>query len=123
MPNVKPENQKTRPDLNDQAFVVWLSQQPENKGVPVPELYRKMLTWCTMKGKPATRLRLLNWIASERESMPMTYIPENFDPALGTDTCPECNGTQHIRVNDYPNVPCPKCRPRDEKAFWKSRGK
>ncbi len=66
---------KTRPDLDDQAFVVWTAAQPENRGIDVQSMYRKMLEWCDKKGVTPTRLRLLNWLSSEREAMPMTYKP------------------------------------------------
>ena len=75
-----PENLKTRPDLDDQTWIVWLSQQPENKGLLVAEMYRKMLEWCVKKGVTPTRRRLLRWLDTEREAMPLTYVPPHFDP-------------------------------------------
>ena len=75
-----PENQKTRPDLDDQAWIVWLSMQRENRGIEVAALYRDMLAWCLKKGKTPTRLRLLKWLEGERENLPMTYEPAYFAP-------------------------------------------
>ena len=76
----KSEHIKTRPDLDDQTWIVWLQQQPEYKPLQVAELYRKMLEWCLKKGTTPTRLRLLNWLNREREAMPMTYEPAYFEP-------------------------------------------
>ena len=50
------EQLKTRPDLDDQAWLVWLSRQPENRGILVAEMYRKMLEWCGEKRITPTRL-------------------------------------------------------------------
>ncbi|MBK6589863.1 MAG: hypothetical protein IPG22_16370 [Acidobacteria bacterium] len=75
-----PENLKTRPDLDDMTWIIWLQQQPEYKPLQVAELYRKMLEWCVKKGKTPTRLRLLNWLTRECESMPMSYEPAYFEP-------------------------------------------
>lgn len=71
----KQEKVKTRPDLGDQEWIVWLSLQPENRGILVAEMYRKMLIWCQQKGVTPTRRRLLKWIEGEREAMPMSFEP------------------------------------------------
>lgn len=119
----KAEEKKTRPDLTDDLeWLVWVDMQPENKGIEVKTMYRKMLAWCANKGVTPTRRRLLRWLDNEREDVPVQYIPPNFDPATGTEICDKCNGTTRIIVNDY-NSPCPKCKPAEEKAFWRSRGK
>lgn len=71
-----PENLKTRPDLaDDREWLVWLRLQPENRGIDVDGLYRSMLDWCSRKGATPTRRRLLNWINSERDNVPMTHQP------------------------------------------------
>lgn len=76
----KPEL-KTRPDLtDDQTWIVWTAAQPENRGIDVHGLYRKMLEWCQKKGVTPTRRRLLNWLDTEREAMPMTFKPAYFEP-------------------------------------------
>ncbi len=75
----KKEDLKTRPDLDDQTFVVWIAAQPENRGIDVHAMYRKMLDWCMKKGVTPTRLRLLKWLDTERKAMPMTYEPAYFE--------------------------------------------
>jgi hypothetical protein len=117
------ENVKTRPDLGDQEWLVWLDQQPENKGIEVHALYRQMVEWAFKNGKTASRLRLLNWIAREREAMPMTLDPPGVIKPIDPDAdCDECDSTRRVIVNDN-STPCPKCRPAEEKAYWKRRGK
>ena len=120
MKKSEPENLKTRPDMDDQTWIVWLQQQPEYKAMEIAELYRSMLEWCIKKGKTPTRLRLLNWLNRERESMPMTFEPPYFENPNAP--CTECNGEGRLRVNDF-SSPCPKCKPAEEKAFWKARGR
>ena len=118
-----PEQQKTRPDLNDQEWLVWLGQQPENRGIEVHALYRQMIEWAFKTGKTPSRLRLLNWINREREAMPMTLeAPGVTKPVDRDGPCDECDSSRRILVNDL-STPCPKCRPDEEKAFWKSRGR
>src|SRR5690349_245265 len=118
-----PEKQKTRPDLSDQEWLVWLDLQPENKGIEVHALYRQMVEWAFKTGKTASRLRLLNWINREREAMPMTLDPPGLVKPIDPDAdCDECDSTRRVQVNDH-STPCPKCRPAEEKAYWKSRGK
>lgn len=90
MPTKKqtPEKLKTRPDLtDDQAWLIWLSMQPENKGLFVQELYRKMLEWCRQKGQIPTRRRLLRWLDQTREEIPVTYEPAYMEtpPAASAD--------------------------------------
>lgn len=111
---------KTRPDLDDRHWLVWTAAQPENKGIDVHAMYRKMLTWCRQKGVTPTRLRLLRWLDTERQAVPLTYEPPNME--TGDEICTKCSGTAHITVNDF-SSPCPKCRPTEEKAFWKARGR
>lgn len=36
--------------------------------------------------------------------------------------CSHCENDRRVRVNDFTS-PCPKCRPKEEAAYWKSRGK
>lgn len=76
---------KTRPDLtDDQHWLVWLDQQPENKELDVHGLYRKMLTWCEQRQNQPTRRRLLKWLETERENIPMTYKPPYHETAAET---------------------------------------
>ncbi len=73
---VKKTEQPTRPDLtDDQQWLVWLTAQPENRGIDIMGLYRKMVEWCSKKRITPTRRRLLNWLAGEREAVPMTALP------------------------------------------------
>ncbi len=76
----KPETQKTRPDLDDEHWLAWIAAQPENKGLYVREMYRKMLEWCEKKGVTPTRRRLLRWLDNEREDVPVTYQPPYHEP-------------------------------------------
>lgn len=121
----KAENLKTRPDLDDETWLAWTAAQPENRGIHVRELYRKMLEWCMQKGVTPTRRRFLKWLDTEREAMPLTYQPPHFDPKPGTPEEPEkpdCDGCKNERfvsvvVNpdaqfEYDRTrmePCPKC--------------
>lgn len=121
----KQEKQKSRPDLDDQAWIVWLSQQPENRGIPVAEMYRKMLDWCLKKGVTPTRRRLLKWLDTEREAMPMTYEPAYFEPkpehTPETPKCPTCKDcgevTQPAKQPKFTGqvefVPCPDCKEKN----------
>ncbi len=118
-----PENLKTRPDLTDEEWIAWTAAQPENRGIDVRSMYRNMLEWCLKKGVTPTRRRLLRWLDSEREAMPLTYEPPYFEkPVDPNGPCGECSGERKITVNDL-RSPCPKCRPAEEMAFWRSRGR
>ncbi len=113
------ENLKTRPDLDDETWLVWVSAQPENRGLFVREMYRKMLEWCQKKGVTPTRRRLLKWLDGEREAMPMTYKPAYFEPepTPAGPTCAACNDSGEITRQpenakydwDLEFVPCPDC--------------
>jgi len=117
------EDLKTRPDLDDKTWIVWLQAQPENRKLDVAGLYRKMLEWCLKKQITPTRRRLLRWLDTEREALPMDYTPPYFEPPVPeTGECPTCHNDRRIKVNDL-SSPCPKCRPAEEKAFWRSRGR
>lgn len=85
MAKKKQETQPTRPDLkDDQEWLIWLRLQPENRGLDVDGLYRKMLEWCQKKRAIPTRMRLLNWLTREREAVPMTLEPAYFKDAAAT---------------------------------------
>lgn len=71
----KEEKQKTRPDLDDEHYLAFLSNQKENAGIDVYGLYRSMLEWCGKTRKTPSRLRLLNWLNTERSAVPMTALP------------------------------------------------
>jgi hypothetical protein len=123
-----PEELKTRPDLGDQEWLVWLDQQPENRGIEVHALYRQMIEWAFMSGKTPSRLRLLNWIAREREAMPMTLDPDPPKPEEPPPPqLPDCGNCKNERflseVVDKTAefewartrmVPCPACNPTGE---------
>lgn len=105
----KKEDLKTRPDLDDQTFVIWTAAQPENRGIDVHAMYRKMLDWCMKKGLTPTRRRLLRWLDTERESMPMTYEPAYFkgDEAAAADVVVLSDDTE--RAVFIPEPPCDIC--------------
>lgn len=125
----KPENQKTRPDLADQEWLIWLDALAENRGIEVHAMYRSMLEWCRKKGCAPTRQRLLRWLHMERENMPMTYEPANFGPQAASlpvepesdplPDCPHCKNERFVETVVNPEakydwarkrmVPCPKC--------------
>ena len=126
----KDEKLKTRPDLDDKAWIVWLTMQPENRGILVAEMYRKMLEWCQKKGVTPTRLRLLKWLDGEREAMPMTYEPAYLPDAQAFERgtprnlpvlpdCDVCNNERFVSEIIDPNaqfewqrsgmVPCTAC--------------
>lgn len=127
-----PTKQKTRPDLDDEHWLVWLSRQPENKGIDTFGLYRSMLEWTAKKRITPTRLRLLNWLDRERQAVPMTMNPipgTAGDPpatpaskASPSFKCERCFDTGEISTEVLADrrlfthqmefVPCPACRPQ-----------
>lgn len=119
----KPETLKTRPDLaDDQEWLVWLRLQPENKGIEVDSLYRRMVEWCRQKGITPTRRRLINWLNNERSDVPMTYEPAYLKDSSTPASCTQCKSTGRVQVNDF-NAPCSKCHPKESAAFWRARGR
>lgn len=117
-----PAAQKTRPDLADREWIIWLEQQPENRGIEVRALYRKMCEWCQRRGVTPTRRRLLRWLDGEREAVPMIAAPpaipeKNIRPTR--PDCDYCGNNRFVRAEIDPNaafewarfgmVPCPKC--------------
>ncbi len=75
------EKQKTRPDLDDERYLAWLSLQTENRGIDINGLYRSMLDWCGKRRVTPTRRRLLRWLDGEREAVPMTAAPLGMRPS------------------------------------------
>ncbi|CAN5353365.1 hypothetical protein BH10ACI2_BH10ACI2_00070 [soil metagenome] len=69
------EDLKTRPDLKDQEWLVHLRSLPENRGIDIEGLYRRMLDWCEKRQITPSRRRLLTWLGKEREDVPVTYTP------------------------------------------------
>lgn len=128
-----PEKIKTRPDLGDEEWLVWIGAQPENKGIYVRELYRKMLDWCMKKGITPTRRRLLRWIDTERDGIPVSFTPPYFEepgsarvadkepPPPKLANCKVCNNERFVQAVIDPNaqyewarkgmVPCTACDP------------
>jgi hypothetical protein len=111
MAKKKQETQPTRPDLkDDQEWLIWLRLQPENRGIDVDGLYRKMLAWCERKGAIPTRMRLVRWLATERENVPMTYEPAYFkgDESVSSPHVSKGSAAQPLDPNqELP--PCPIC--------------
>jgi hypothetical protein len=105
-----PESIKTRPDLGDEEWLVWISAQPENKGIYVREMYRKMLEWCMKKGITPTRRRLLRWLDTEREAVPVTYTPPYFEEP----------GTARVADQEPETPKLPDCKVCDNERFVKA---
>jgi ribosomal protein L7/L12 len=58
-------------------WIKWLEEQPENQGINVRGLYRKMTKECKEKGDSVTRERFVRWLAVERRGIPMALeLPE-----------------------------------------------
>lgn len=111
-----PTKQKTRPDLDDENWLAWTAAQPENRGIDVRSLYRKMLDWCQKKGEIPTRRRLLRWLDDQREAVPIaTKPPQDAD-------CKNCGNERRVIINDL-RSPCPECQRTEYDAFWRARGK
>lgn len=108
------KTKKTRPDLDGKAWLNWLAEQPENAGIDVKALCRKMLEWCEKRKQQPTRRRLLKWIESTRESVPMDL--DDKPP------CDECGDTGRVRGN-LETWPCPECRPDAYSHWLKQRGR
>ncbi len=120
MPKKKdPTVQKTRPDLADGPWIQWLEEQPENRGVDIPALFDRMISWCVRKGQQPTRRRLLAWLDNERSAVPISIPkPKNStaEPAPSYN-CKNCFDLGYINVKDPSSpyswaliqAPCPKC--------------
>ena len=120
MKKQKPEDLKTRPDLDDESWLAWTAAQPENRGIDVRTMYRKMLEWCDEKGHTPTRRRLLRWLDNEREAVPMTHKPAYFGEQKTDDDCDHCGNSRSVVINDR-RSPCPDCRRSEYDAFWKAK--
>lgn len=63
---------------------------------------------------------------AENPADPKTFLLGTLKDRSGvTDPdadCSHCDNDRRVRVNDFTS-PCPKCRPKEEAAYWKSRGK
>jgi len=121
-----PTKLKTRPDLADDQWLAWLACLPENAGIDIAELYRKMLDWCGRKRVTPTRRRLLVWLDSEREAVPMKPVApkpvEQPSPAGEEIRCRTCFDTGEKTFFPNPNsikgsytAPCPGCQPQGDK--------
>ncbi|HQZ81591.1 MAG TPA: hypothetical protein PLR83_00095 [Pyrinomonadaceae bacterium] len=115
------KEQKTRPDLGDHEWLAWLGSQPENRGIDVRAMHRKMFDWCRQKRVTPTRRRLLRWLDSDREAMPMKAAASPPKPASKPQLpdCVACGNERFIRTEVYPDaqydwmrwrmLPCSKC--------------
>ena len=65
--------------LPDEEFLAQLQANDAYKRLNVRLCFEKMLNWCVMNGKPATRKRLINWL--NREDQPMS-VPTQSGPVL-----------------------------------------
>lgn len=119
-----PKPQPTRPDLtDDREWLVWLSRQPENRGIDIQGLFSNMIVWCSRKGLTPTRRRLLRWLADERDAVPIaykpTFVPQPDEPPTPIYKCNECLDTGSILIEAPPETrkythqmiesPCPRC--------------
>lgn len=110
------EKLKTRPDLSDDEWLKLIERLPENNGLDVRRVFRRMIDWCRERDLTPSRLRLLKWLDNERAAVPIaTGKVEDAD-------CSYCSNERRVTVNDF-RPPCPQCRPAEEKAFWKARGR
>ena len=122
---MKKEDLKTRPDLNDEQYLAYLVNLPENNGIDVRGLYLDMHEWCAKKRKTPNRKRLLNWIARERDSLPMTMLPTTqamtaTEPEPSLPDCNTCNNERFVKTEINPSAqydwaryqmtPCPDCK-------------
>lgn len=126
MKKQNPAKLKTRPDLSDQEWLAMLAASPENRGIDVRALHRRLFEWCDEKGVTPTRLRLLRWLDNEREGLPMTLEPPYGRPSIREGTakpsepsykCRTCFDTGEKTVFPNPNsmkgshtAPCPDCQ-------------
>jgi Helix-turn-helix domain len=74
-PSRKQERIKTRPDLDDRAWLEHLRSLDENRGVDIDALYTRMLDWSEKNRATPSRLRLLKWVEKERSDVPVSYRP------------------------------------------------
>lgn len=125
--------QPTRPDLNDDMeWLVWIAALPENEGIDVHALFEKLIVWCSRNGHTPTRRRLLRWLVSEREAVPMkynqTFIRGTQDvprptPAAASYNCDRCFDDHTVMVEadaatrsfagEMVEIPCPHCSNRN----------
>src|SRR5205809_511816 len=84
------KTKKTRPDLDDAAWLKWLGELAENRGIDVYELYRKMVAWCVKKREQPTRRRLLKWIEITRESVPIEIDQKPVEKKVEEPQLPDC---------------------------------
>lgn len=107
----KDENLKTRPDLSDREWLDWLATQPENRGIRIHDLHRRMIRWCIERGEQPTRRRLLNWLDRTRQDVPITdaVTPprQQFaaDPEPQLPDCKICKNERCIRILVRPDSP------------------
>lgn len=130
MKKQEPEKLKTRPDLDDENWLGWTAAQPENRGIDVRVMYRKMLEWCHRKGQTPTRRRLLRWLDNERDAVPLTYEPPYLDKAAEPEKpgqilpdCEYCGNERFISAVVDPDakfefartgmIRCPKCKTKE----------
>lgn len=77
------DQKQTRPDIEDDAdWLAWLNEQPENRKINVTGKYSEMIDWCRKNRKTPSRLRLVNWLAKERKSLPMEARIESETPEI-----------------------------------------
>lgn len=78
------------PKVCDEDWLKELQAKPAYQALNVALCYSKMVTWCEVKGKQATRSRFINWLNREEAPMSATSITSS-------------NGTGHNHFNGYGN--------------------
>lgn len=114
-------------ELSDD-MVSWL--EINTPGLRVAEAIEDFVEhWTNRRDKKALAT---NWRLRWQKGMRLKLAWQRRDDAAANvaggvvvdqKDCDNCGGVGSFQVNDFPNVPCEKCRPADANRFWKSRGR
>lgn len=97
---------RTRPDLSEADWLNHLQELPENRGIDVPLLFKRMLAWCERNGKPSSRQRLLVWLDKDRADGPIS-------PRRRGEPVTESSPIRRLK----PRRPAVDCPP-EQQAVW-----
>lgn len=90
-----------------------------------PSIFQMELIETNISDLAAWKETLIWWAGNDYRAQSVFKMIEYYKEQVKTNPdaeCAHCRNSRRVTVNDY-SAPCPKCRPAEERAFWKVRGR